>query len=88
MKLLKFYLDTCQPCKTITPIIEDIISEDDLELININVKDEPDLAEKYGVKSVPTLVLIESDDNAEDFAVLRAPLNADNIVDFLDDNNV
>ena len=58
--LLDFYADLCGPCRMVAPIIEEIAQErPDITVGKINVDDEPELAEAFGVVSIPTLVVLK-----------------------------
>lgn len=57
IKILDFYAPWCAPCKTLAPIIEEVAKEFNVELIKINVDEEDDLSEEYGIRSIPTLIL-------------------------------
>ena len=57
--LLDFYADWCGPCRMVAPVIEAIAEENPQYLIcKINVDSEPELAEKFGVASIPTFVVM------------------------------
>ena len=59
--LLDFYADWCGPCRMVLPIVEEIAGErDDVIVAKINVDDEPELAERFGVFSIPTLVVMKN----------------------------
>ncbi len=59
--LLDFYADWCGPCRMVLPIVEQIADErDDIVVGKINVDDEPELAERFGVFSIPTLVVMKN----------------------------
>lgn len=59
--LIDFYADWCGPCKMLAPVVEEIANENDsIKVAKINVDDEQDLAGKYGVMSIPTLVVIKN----------------------------
>ncbi len=59
--LLDFYADWCGPCRMVLPIVEQIAGErDDIVVGKINVDDEPELAERFGVFSIPTLVVMKN----------------------------
>ena len=58
--LLDFYADWCGPCRMVGPIIEEIANErDDIVVGKINVDEEEELAGKFGVFSIPTLVVMK-----------------------------
>lgn len=58
--LLDFYADWCVPCKRLGPVLEDISEENpDIIVGKINVEDEPDIAEEFGIMSVPTLIVLK-----------------------------
>lgn len=59
--LLDFYADWCGPCRMVSPIIEEIAAENPQYLVGkINVDKEPELAQKFGVLSIPTLAVIKN----------------------------
>ena len=58
--LLDFYADWCGPCRMVSPIIDEIADErDDIVVGKINVDAEGELAETFGVFSIPTLVVLK-----------------------------
>lgn len=61
MKLIKFYADWCGPCKMLSRVMEDITLPYPVEEVNID--NHQDLAVKYGIRGVPTLVLVDHDNN-------------------------
>lgn len=66
-KIIKFYGVWCQPCKQLGPIFEEIKKDpkyEGIEFINIDVdEDEEDLCGKLMIKSVPTTVILDENDN-------------------------
>ena len=59
--LLDFYADWCGPCRMVSPIVDEIAEErDDLLVGKVNVDNEPELAEQFGVFSIPTLVVMKN----------------------------
>ena len=59
--LLDFYADCCGPCRMVSPLVDEIAEENPQYLIGkINVDSEPELAESFGVSSIPTLVVMKS----------------------------
>ena len=58
--LLDFYADWCGPCRMVSPIVDEIAEErEDILVGKINVDEEPALAERFGVFSIPTLVVMK-----------------------------
>ena len=59
--LLDFYADWCGPCRMLSPIVEEIADENPQYLVGkINVDKEPELAQKFKVMTIPTLVVIKN----------------------------
>lgn len=57
--LLDFYSHTCMPCKAMNPVIEEIANEyKKLTVAKINVSENPDAAQRFGVMSVPTVIFL------------------------------
>ena len=56
--LVDFYADWCGPCRMVSPIVDEIAEERrDVTVGKVNVDDENGLAMKYGVMSIPTLII-------------------------------
>ena len=58
--LLDFYAEWCVPCKRLGPVLDDIAEENpDIIVGKVNVENEADIAEEFGVMSVPTLIVLQ-----------------------------
>ena len=59
--LLDFWASWCAPCRMVVPIIEEIASErQDIKVGKINVDEQPELASKFSIMSIPTLVVMKN----------------------------
>ena len=59
--LLDFWAPWCAPCRMVVPIIEEIAGErPDIRVGKINVDEQPELASKFSIMSIPTLVVMKN----------------------------
>ncbi len=58
--LVDFWAAWCGPCQMLSPIVDEVAQEmDDVKVGKINVDEEPGLASRFGVMSIPTLLVFE-----------------------------
>ena len=58
--LVDFYADWCMPCKMLSPVIDQLAAEStDVKVCKINIDQQPELAQKFQVMSIPTLMLMK-----------------------------
>ncbi len=58
--LIDFYADWCGPCRMVGPIVEEIAAErPDIKVCKVNVDAEGELAEQFGIMSIPALVVMK-----------------------------
>jgi thioredoxin 1 len=58
--LVDFWAEWCGPCKKISPILDEISSENNLWVAKLNVDDNPIKAAEFSVSSIPTMILFEN----------------------------
>ena len=61
LTLVDFWAEWCGPCKQIGPILEEIAEEkkDMLKIVKLNIDENPQTPQKYGVRGIPTLILFK-----------------------------
>jgi thioredoxin 1 len=57
--LVDFWAEWCGPCHAVSPILDQISQERQLRLVKVNIDEEQELARRYGVMSIPTMILFE-----------------------------
>jgi thioredoxin 1 len=83
--LVDFWAEWCGPCKMIAPILEDVAVEyaDRLVIAKVNIDNNPETPQRYGVRGIPTLILFK---DGEVHATKVGALAKSQLVTFLDSN--
>lgn len=59
--LVDFWASWCPPCKMLSPVVDEVADEvTDVKICKINVDEQPELATKFKVASIPTLIVLEN----------------------------
>lgn len=60
--LVDFWAEWCGPCRAIAPTLEELGAElaGKLKIVKVNVDESPDLAGQYGIRSIPTLLVLKA----------------------------
>lgn len=61
LKILDFMSTWCQPCKTMSPILNEVEKETGVEIQRIDVDDNEEMVIAYGIRNIPTLIFIKDD---------------------------
>lgn len=82
--LVDFYAEWCGPCKMLGPIIEEVADElNSIKVMKVNIDEHGDIAQKYGVMSIPTLILFK-DGNEVNKSIGFMP--KEDIIEFVNQN--
>jgi thioredoxin 1 len=59
--IVDFWAEWCGPCRFVAPVLDEIAAEraDEIRVVKVNVDEEPELAQRYGIMSIPTIVLFK-----------------------------
>jgi thioredoxin 1 len=83
--LVDFWAEWCSPCKMIAPLLGDVVEdyEDRMKIIKLNIDENPNTPSKYGVRSIPTLMLFKG--GAVDAQIVGA-MSKKKLTEFLENN--
>ncbi len=64
--LVDFWAEWCGPCHAVAPVLDKIVEErgDELKLVKVNIDEEQALSQRYGVMSIPTMILFKDGEPA------------------------
>jgi thioredoxin 1 len=60
--LVDFWAEWCGPCRTLGPILDEVAKEigEKAQILKVNVDDNPELAQRYGVRGIPTMIFFKN----------------------------
>jgi len=60
-----FWAEWCGPCHAVAPVLDKIVAErGDLKLVKVNIDEQPALSQRFGVQSIPTMILFKDGEPA------------------------
>jgi len=83
--LVDFWAEWCGPCRALTPILEEVAAgySDKVTIAKLNIDESPQTPSKYGVMSIPTLILFK---NGQVEAIKMGLLSKSQLSAFIDSN--
>jgi thioredoxin 1 len=83
--LLDFWAEWCGPCKMIAPLLDEAASDyaDKLSIVKLNVDENPNTPQKFGIRSIPTLMLFK---DGTVHAQKLGAMSKSRLTEFLDSN--
>ena len=78
--VVDFYATWCGPCKMFGPIFEELSEESDINFVKLDVDKNDDIARKYGVMTIPTVILFE---NGEEVKKHIGLMNKEELEEFI-----
>lgn len=64
--LVDFWADWCGPCRMLAPTLEEISQEyDNVKICKVDITDQGELAEKFGIMSIPTMIIFKNGEIAD-----------------------
>lgn len=75
--LIDFWAEWCGPCKMIAPMIDELVTDFEGKAIiaKVNIDNEADLAARFNVSSIPTLLLVKNGEEAQRFVGITPKAN-------------
>ena len=84
LEVKKFYATWCGPCKMLTPIMEQVQNKfSDVSFESINIDSQFEVAQKYYVRSVPTVIIEKDGKEVQRFAGLQSEMAYSNAINEL-----
>ena len=57
--MVDFWAAWCGPCRAVAPVLEQVAEEGDVTLMKVNIDENPGLAARYGIRSIPTILFVK-----------------------------
>ena len=71
--IFDFYADWCHPCKMMEPILESVEKTTDIKVVKIDVEKESELAQLFGISSIPTMIFYKDGEKIAEKIGIQEP---------------
>jgi thioredoxin 1 len=81
--LVDFWASWCGPCRMVAPVLEDLAVDYDgkVKVLKVNVDENPDAASRYGIMSIPTMILFKNGEPVQTIVGFRKKEELKDIID-------
>ena len=81
--ILDFWAEWCQPCKMLSPTVEAIAGEyeEKIKVGKLNVDDNPNVATKYGIRGIPTLLFFKGGEVVQQMVGVKSKTEIKKVID-------
>jgi thioredoxin 1 len=81
--ILDFWAEWCQPCKMLSPTVEAIADEyeEKIKVGKLNVDDNPNIATKYGIRGIPTLLFFKGGEVVQQMVGVKSKTEIKKVID-------
>ena len=63
--LVDFWAEWCGPCHAVAPVLEQLAEEGDVTVMKVNIDENPGLAARYGIRSIPTILFVKDGEEVD-----------------------
>ena len=83
--LVDLYATWCAPCKALAPVLEELADKyaDKIKVVKVNVDEEENIAVKFGIASIPTVIFFKNGQTAASLVGLRTSLEIEKMIEKL-----
>ena len=79
--IVDFFADWCGPCKMLGPVLEEVAEEhQDIKFFKVNVDEAMDVASKYGIMSIPNVIMFKDGEAVNRFVGLQSKEDIENFI--------
>jgi len=78
--LVDFWAEWCAPCKQMLPVLEEVDEVEDVTILKVNVEENSELVQAFGIQAIPTIILFE---DGEESGRIMGAVSTDTLTEFI-----